>query len=193
MSEKEPKKFEIGSGSEGSGEVIPVKHLQNQEQLSPQNETETRQKNIESARADIEKVAESGHENPLTEKALSDAKDNDIKWTSKELLAQTYDRTLSSVRNRLKKPERTFSKIIHQPVIEKGSEVLGATIARPSGILFGGLFSFVGSLLGYLLAKRLGGELPLSIFAFCFVGGFAFGLAIEFTWYFYKKRKQKIK
>lgn len=190
MSEKEPQQFE--TGNDNLGETIPVNRLDKKEQITPYEEKEMRQQNIESARADIEEIAESSKDKAVAQDIAKDSKDNEIKWTSKELISQTYDRTLSSIRNRLKKPEKTFSRVIHQPVIEKGSEAIGVTIARPSGILFGGVFSFIGSLLGYLLAKRLGGELPYSIFALFFVGGFVFGIFIEFAWYFYRKRKQRI-
>lgn len=187
MSEKEPTIQDIDPGSKV--ENITFNHVDSKEQLSAHDEKERREQIIESARTDIENIAESGNDNPALQDISNDNKDNEVKWTSKELLAQTYDRTLSSIRNRLKKPDKTFSKVIHQPVIEKSSEIVGATVARPSGILFGGVFSFVGSLLSYLLAKRLGGELPYSIFALFFVGGFVFGVIVEYAWYFYKKRK----
>lgn len=119
-------------------------------------------------------------------------KDNsgDVRWWSKELGHQTFDRTLSSVRRQLSAPERQLSKFIHKPVVEKISDFGGKTIARPSGILLGGIFSFIGSLGVYLIARHLGGELRYSIFAATFIGGYALGLIIELIWRLVNRKKQ---
>lgn len=137
---------------------------------------------IEAARAAVHEQAPINREaNPLDEVNEPTTGDN-IRWWSAELKAQGLDRILSSVRNRLSAPEKRLSKVIHQPAVEKVSDVAGNTVARPSGILFGGIFSFIGSLGAYLLAKHLGGQLHYSIFAVCFVGGFILGLFVELGW-----------
>ena len=106
----------------------------------------------------------------------------DVRWWSKELGSQTFERTLISVRRKLSAPEKQLSKFIHKPVVEKVSDISGKTIARPSGILLGGIFSFVGSLVVYLLARHIGGELRYSIFAATFVAGYLLGLIVELIW-----------
>ena len=89
---------------------------------------------------------------------------SDVRWWSKELGRQTFDRTLTSVRRQLSAPEKQLSKFIHKPVIEKTSDFVGKTIARPSGILLGGIFSFIGSL-GFILLPDTSAE--KSATAFC--------------------------
>lgn len=187
--EKEPKKLpEIDNDAESSEKLH--NGIVEKESTSREKEIEISNHNAEKARASIEEIASRTEEVPTVTELSEDKKDDDVRWTSQELLAQTYQRTLSHVRNRLSKPEKKFSKTIHQPVVEKSSEIIGSTIARPSGILFGGLFSFIGSLAGYLIARQLGGELPYSIFALLFVGGFAIGLIIELIIYLFKSKKR---
>lgn len=174
-------------------EISVEKHENNAERLSINHETEKAisERNAETARANIDDLAKNKEEVIVTGDLSSDKKDADMRWTSKELLTQTYQRSLASIQNRLSRPEKTFSKTIHNPLVEKTSELASTTIARPIGILFGSIFSFIGSLGGYLVVKRLGGELPYSIFAFLFVGGFALGLLLEILLLIYKKRKLK--
>lgn len=138
---------------------------------------------VEAARAAVhEHASVSSETSRLEDEGSSPATGDNIRWWSAELRTQALDRTLASVRNRLTNPEKRLSKVIHQPVVEKVSDVAGKTVARPSGILFGGIFSFVGSLSAYLLARHLGGQLHYGIFAVTFVGGFALGLCIELMW-----------
>lgn len=134
---------------------------------------------VEAARRSVEQhAAPTKRESIAPTAEVNDANDG-IRWWSGELQVQALDRMLSSVRRRLSKPERRLSRIIHQPVVEKVSDVGAKTVARPSGILFGGIFSFVGSLVAYLLAKHLGGELRFSVFLLFFAGGFIVGLFVE--------------
>lgn len=144
---------------------------------------------LSEARAAIEKAK------PITKETFSGQAEmesdapSDVRWWSKELGHQTFDRTLSSVRRQLTAPEKQLSKFIHKPVIEKTSDFVGKTVARPSGILLGGIFSFVGSLGVYLMARYLGGEIRYSIFAVTFVGGYLLGLIVELAWRLLTRKK----
>ena len=44
----------------------------------------------------------------------------------------SYDRTMREVRSQMSAPSRVFSSVIHNPVVEKISDVVGGTIARPN-------------------------------------------------------------
>lgn len=145
---------------------------------------------VAEARSAIEKLSPISTESYKAEESESGASTDNVSWWSKELSLQNFDRTLASVRRRLSPPERQLSKVIHKPVVEKTSDALGKTVARPSGILFGGIFSFVFSLGAYLLARYLGGELRYSIFAVSFIGGYLFGLFVELIWRVIRMRRR---
>lgn len=147
---------------------------------------------ISEARAAVEKLSPISQESISLEGEETGSVANNVSWWSKELSTQNFSRRLTSVRRNLSAPERQFSKIIHQPAVEKTSDFVGKTVARPSGILFGGIFSFVLSFGAYLLARYLGGELRFSIFMVTFVGGYLLGLILELIWRFVRVRKRSV-
>ena len=99
---------------------------------------------------------------------------------TKELKSIRYKETMRYVRRHLTKRERRFSSFIHAPSIEKVSEVSAKTIARPSGLLGGGLVALVGSITVLYIARQYGFEVPNSLFIALFIVGFAVGLVGEF-------------
>lgn len=100
---------------------------------------------------------------------------------SKQVKKLTYQRTLKRTQNRLRLPDRTLSRFIHQPAIEKVSELASKTIARPSGLLGGSILAFLGTLSVLLLSRKYGYEFNYLVFFMMFVGGFAVGALAELT------------
>jgi hypothetical protein len=98
---------------------------------------------------------------------------------NRELKDMAYSRTLTRIRKDLPLPERAFSKVIHNKTIDSLSEAGSKTIARPSGILAGGFFAFLGSSVFLWISKHYGYEYNFLLFALLFAAGFALGLAIE--------------
>lgn len=93
--------------------------------------------------------------------------------------ADTIPRAVSQARKQLKPAEQKLSKFIHNSKVEKVSEVTGATIARPSGLLWGSLFSFIGTLAFYVTSLVFGYEYNAFVAIIAFVGGFGLGLILE--------------
>ena len=77
--------------------------------------------------------------------------------------------------------ERTFSKVIHNPVVEKTSEVAGATVARPAALLMGSLSALVLTAIVYIISKTYGYTLSGSEWIFTFIVGWAIGLIIDWV------------
>lgn len=100
-------------------------------------------------------------------------------YITKKIKSEHYKETMRNVQNNLPKRQQTFSKIIHQPVVEQMSEIGSKTVARPSGIIGGALLALCGSIIIMTIAKHIGFELPNSIFAILFMIGFVVGLVIE--------------
>lgn len=93
-----------------------------------------------------------------------------------------YKKVLKQAQRHLSKPERTASRIIHQPVIESVSEVGSKTVARPSGLLAGGFCALLGSGLLFYMAKHYGYRYNFFVFLVFLGGGFVLGLVIELIW-----------
>lgn len=75
---------------------------------------------------------------------------------------------------------RTFSKVIHNPAVEKTSEVVGQTIARPNAILAGSVAAFMLVTLVYLVANVYGYVLSGSETIIAFSIGWVAGLVIDY-------------
>jgi hypothetical protein len=108
----------------------------------------------------------------------------------KAVKLQALNRTLKNLRQHLSPSERSLSRVVHQPVVDAASELGSKTVARPSGILGGGICAFVGSLLFLYLAKHNGFRYNYLLFLIFFVGGFAVGLVIEILFSLLRRIKQ---
>jgi len=75
---------------------------------------------------------------------------------SKKEKTASFKKHMKQVQAELPAPERAFSKLIHSPVVEKTSEFIGGTVARPNAILSGAVVAFFVVLAVYLIAKNLG-------------------------------------
>jgi hypothetical protein len=92
-----------------------------------------------------------------------------------------YWDTLRSVQRHLKPASRQFSKVIHTPVVERTSEIVGATVARPSVTLGATTTAlFVGAFL-YISARAYGFTLSGSEILLSLIVGGVLGLVVEFV------------
>lgn len=85
-----------------------------------------------------------------------------------------YKQTLRTTQAQMSAPARVFSKVIHNPVVEKVSDSVGNTIARPNAILAGSTTALIIVVGTYMVAKQYG--YPLS--GFETIGAFAIGWLI---------------
>lgn len=75
---------------------------------------------------------------------------------------------------------RAFSKVIHNPAVERVSEVGGKTIARPNAILSGSVSAFVLVLAVYLIARYYGYPLSGTETIVAFTLGWIIGLMFDY-------------
>lgn len=94
---------------------------------------------------------------------------------------QAYDQTMKAVRSEMRAPSRTFSKVIHNPVIEKTSDVVGSTIARPNAILAGSLTALIVTSAIYIIANRMGYVLSGFETIGAFIIGWVIGVIIDYA------------
>lgn len=106
------------------------------------------------------------------------------------LKGETYSRTLKRVQERLSKPEQAMSKVMHNKTVEKVSDELGKTAARPSGILGGGIMSLVGSFVLLYMTKKYGFEYNFFIFFVLLAAGFALGVVLELAIHAFRKARR---
>ena len=102
--------------------------------------------------------------------------------SSKAEKKHSFNTTMHHVRKDLKPTERTFSKLIHQPVVEKTSEAVGKTIARPSGLIGAAVAACIGLLFIFGVAKYAGFELSGSEMPLLLLIGLVIGLFTEWVY-----------
>lgn len=103
-----------------------------------------------------------------------------IRRVSKKEKDKEFNVTMKHARAHMSAPERTFSKFIHNKAVERTSDVVGATVARPNAILAGSISAFVLTGAVFLLARTYG--YPLSGFETIgsFIIGFVLGILYDF-------------
>lgn len=135
---------------------------------------------LEAIRSSIEKEAEAtkktqdGHEHH----AKQDKGPGQI-TLDRNLKGKAYKKELHRIQTQLPKSQRSFSKFIHNRGVEAVSEAGGKTVARPSGLLGGGIVAFVGTLALVIISRHYGFSYNFFVFIALLVGGFFVGLVIE--------------
>lgn len=94
----------------------------------------------------------------------------------------SYKHHMKQLQSELSPSQRTFSKFIHNPIVERTSEVLGSTVARPNAVLAGAMVAFFLVLAVYLVAKYYGYTLS----GFETIGAFIIGWALGILYDFFK-------
>ena len=87
---------------------------------------------------------------------------------------------MKQLQSELKPSQRAFSKFIHNPVVEKTSDAVGSTVARPNAILAGAVTAFILVLAVYLIAKFYGYTLSGFETIGAFIVGWILGLLYDF-------------
>lgn len=75
---------------------------------------------------------------------------------SRKQLNKSYKQTLRQAQSEMSLNDKIFSKVIHNKFVEKTSEVVGGTVARPNALLAGSFCAFVLTLAVYVLSKNMG-------------------------------------
>lgn len=173
--------------SERLSQPSPERHIENiefsveTEKRNDQSDNKAENKpdlseTIDNVRAQVENEAVSGKETTIGEKQENTVSPIGLQ---RELKETAYKQSLQRIQSQLKAPQRLFSKTIHNPSIERLSNVAGRTVARPSGILAGGFLALLGSNVLLYLAKHYGFKYNYLAFFLLFIGGFIAGLILE--------------
>lgn len=164
----------------------PEAAAEQQERLAQNQE-----KAIESPR-DADAAAEQARKNAL-ESAISvesGGKEKDKKSEpstakrrgpiSKKQKEASFKRQMKEIQAEQPAVNRAFSKVIHNKVVEKTSDVVGSTVARPNAILAGAVTAFLLTLIVYVTAKMIG--YPLSGFESiaAFIIGWVIGTVYDY-------------
>lgn len=179
MSEKSPIKIEVKKSPEAHRQSKELhksaeRHRDNAAELAKDTHHER-----EKARHEVHEHAVSASEQIQPQ---SEQRSQQTAHTTKKDKELAFDTIMHHTRSQMSKTERTFSKLIHQPAVEKTSEALGKTVARPSGIAGATVAAGIGLLSVYSVAKFAGFQLAGSEMPLLLAGGFLAGLFVEWAY-----------
>lgn len=93
----------------------------------------------------------------------------------------SYSSTMRQIRSEMSAPARTFSKVIHNPTVEKVSDVVGGTAARPNAVLAGSIAATFMTLFVFMVAKQYGYRLSGFETIATFLLGWSIGLIYDYA------------
>ena len=182
MSEFEPK-FENRKEVEIPKEEFERLKEKNRERLEREAENartleHAKQDSIEAIQARIERSAMSSRETMEHTNLETEAHESELR-ASTQLKGYALSQTIKRVQKQLPPSERVLSKVIHQPAVNAVSTAAESTVARPSGLMVGGLFSVISSFVVLYICRHYGYEYNFAIGLISFGGGFIIGLLLE--------------
>lgn len=166
-----PEQLESYLKAEAKIERAAEKPIENAEKAAEKAKIEALKEAVSVERGSAEKKTKEASSSPARRRhGVVNKKERDA----------SYKQHMKQVQSELKPTARAFSKLIHNPVVEKTSEAVGSTIARPNAILSGAVVAFLLVLGVYLVAKFYG--YPLSGFETigAFIVGWILGLLYDF-------------
>lgn len=164
-------------------EQSPEKHTPKSKENEPKHHE--KKTDLESIKKSIETTAVSGKEYSVGEKESTD--EGVTHANTKQIKKSAYRKVIKQAQSQMKGVDKSFSKFIHKPTVEKVSDVSARTVARPTSLLFGSVFAFIASLIFYIFAKRSGFEYNYLLFLMVFIGGYFVGLIFELLTWIVKK------
>lgn len=174
---------QIGKGAEHKTGALEQAAAERSAELKErQHETgekhrESAERSAEEARAEVSKEALSKDEISPAEQHKN-APDSHV-INSAATRDKAYQQTMQNIQEEMSPTSRTFSKIIHNPAVERVSEVVGSTVARPNAILSGSLVAFLLVLAVYSLAKYMGFSLSGFETIAAFIVGWLLGILFD--------------
>jgi hypothetical protein len=170
LKEQLDKHLEIGEALEKAAEKNGV---ENGEKAEAKARSEALEKAVSVERGSAEKKGKEASKAPAQRRhGVVSKKERDA----------SYKKHMQAVQAELPPAKRAFSKFIHSPVIERTSEVVGSTVARPNAILAGAFVAFVAVLAVYLTARHFGYVLS----GFETIGAFIIGWVVGLLYDFFK-------
>ncbi len=100
---------------------------------------------------------------------------------NKKQLNSSFKTQMKFVEAEMNPSERVFSKFIHSKPVEKTSEVLGATVARPNALLSGSIAAFIGVTILYFVSKYYGFQLSGFETIGTFILGWIIGVLYDYV------------
>lgn len=155
-----------------------AEELKNRERSSERS-AESNETRLETAREAAEQVfaKEAGKERGSAESVSPVA----LHKATKADKQAVYRQTMAHIQKSMSAPSRAFSRVIHTPFVERSSDVLGSSLARPNAILAGSFSALLLVSIMYVVARTFGYQLSGFESIGAFVIGWIAGILFDYV------------
>lgn len=169
----------LSPNNETTGEIQKAAAERSKELLggperSVEKSGESQAERAAEARAAASKEALMSRERSGTEKKRASIDGTSLTHATKKQRKDSYTSTMRQIQSEMNTSSRTFSKVIHNKTVERVSEAIGSTAARPNAVLAGSVAATFLTLFVFIIAKQYGYRLS----GFETIGAFALGWAL---------------
>ena len=99
---------------------------------------------------------------------------------SKKQLRESFSAEMKGVQAEMGTSSRLFSKLLHNPAVEKTTDVIGSTLARPNAMLSGSIAAFISITVLYFIAQHYGYRLSGFETIGAFIAGWIAGILYDY-------------
>ncbi len=146
-------------------------------------------KEIENLRSEVTQEAVSGKDVIVDTNSEQNGSKLAQPLINRELKQHMLDRTLTRVRKKLPATSRPLSKVVHTKPVEVLSAVGERTVARPVGLLGGGIGALIGSSFTLYMARHYGYRYNFGVFLLSFGAGYLLATLFELVFKLFGRAK----
>lgn len=163
------------AAAEKRSEVTP----QTLEQAEKQHKSDQLEREALAKAAELAEKADEARDEEETQKTKAIERHRGA--PSKKQLKESFNSEMKNVRTEMNLGERMASRFLHSAPIEKTSEFVSTTLARPNAMLSGSIAAFVCITLVYFVARHYGYQLSGFETIVAFVLGWVIGIVYDYV------------
>lgn len=162
--------------NEAAKQAEKLRNAESSVEQSPELKAERQEK----ARSEAEAVfaKEAGKERRSA--AIDGDSPRAVQKVDKLAKKHAFSSTMKHIQAEMSAPSRAFSKVIHAPFVEKSSEILGSSLARPNAVLAGSFSALVLVTIIYVVSRTFGYRLSGFETIAAFTLGWALGIIYDY-------------
>lgn len=165
------------------------KELLTQAERSVESSPEKQAEQAAEARAEANKEALMSRESGGAESRRPTDSAPSLTHATKRQRNDSYERTMRQIQSEMNASSRTFSKVIHNKTVERVSDVIGSSAARPNAVLAGSVAATFVTLFVFVIAKQYGYQLSGFETIGTFVLGWSLGLVYDYALLLFPRKR----
>jgi hypothetical protein len=153
--------------------IVEDAELKHKEKLGKESEQEEAHREALERAKSLKEVAEGVREKIPAEKRT--------RLFTKQQRDASFNRQMDAIQSDMTPTSKAFSKLIHNKTIDRTSEAIGSTIARPNALLAGSITAFIVVTILYLITRHYGYHLSGFETIGSFILGWVLGLIYDYV------------